>query len=61
MSRRVTIRMPDDVYDLLVERAKVEQRTVSNLVILLLKQKLNVAANVAQDSTTGTPPQSNAE
>jgi len=40
MSKRTTIRIPDDVYDQLNERAKREQRTVSNLVILLLRKAL---------------------
>jgi len=47
MSKRTTIRIPDDVYIQLIARAQAEQRTVSNLIILLLKQSLNVATNVA--------------
>lgn len=53
MSKRTTIRIPDDVYTQLSERAKAEQRTVSNLVVLLLKQSLSVAASVAKPSASG--------
>lgn len=38
MSRRTSIRIPDDIYQQLVERARAERRTVSNLVIALLAQ-----------------------
>lgn len=54
MSKRTTIRIPDDLYAQLVEQAKAEQRTISNLVILLLKQSLNVAANVAESKITAS-------
>lgn len=61
MSRRTTIRIPDDVYTLLAERAKAEQRTVSNLVILLLKKSLSVAANVAVEPGKADPAHPNVE
>lgn len=61
MSKRTTIRIPDEVYTRLVERAKAEQRTVSNLIILLLKQSLNVATNVADIADRGIAPQHNAD
>lgn len=61
MSKRITTRIPDDLYVQLVERAKAEQRTISNLVILLLKQSLNVAASVAKPSEIGDIPQQDAE
>jgi predicted CopG family antitoxin len=64
MSKRTTIRIPDDVYSQLSERAQAEQRTVSNLVILLLKQslenKMNVATNVADAGNRAETPQHNA-
>lgn len=40
MSKRTTVRIPDEVYSQLVERAKREQRTVSNLIVLLLTEGL---------------------
>lgn len=40
MSKRTSIRIPDDLYAQLVERAKKEQRSVSNLIIALLSQSL---------------------
>lgn len=40
MSRRTSIRIPDGLYVQLVERAKKEQRSVSNLIIALLTQAL---------------------
>lgn len=36
MSKRTSIRIPDDLYSYLVVRAKDEQRTVSNLIVNLL-------------------------
>ena len=53
MSKRQTTRIPDDLYARLVERAKAEQRTVSNLIVLLLNQGMNVAGSVAK-TTEGT-------
>lgn len=61
MSKRTTIRIPDDVYIQLSERAKAEQRTVSNLIVLLLKQSLNVAANVAKQNESGDTTHQDAE
>lgn len=61
MSKRTTIRIPDDVYIQLSERAKAEQRTVSNLIVLLLKQSLNVAANVAKQNESGDTAHQDAE
>lgn len=40
MSKRTSIRIPDELYTQLVERAKKEQRSVSNLIIALLTQAL---------------------
>lgn len=40
MSKRTTIRIPDDVYDQLSDQAQREQRTISNLVIVLLREGL---------------------
>ena len=40
MSKRTTIRIPDDLHEQIVKRAKEEQRTVSNLIILLLNQAM---------------------
>lgn len=40
MSKRASIRIPDELYIQLVERAKKEQRSVSNLIIALLTQAL---------------------
>lgn len=40
MSKRTTIRIPDDLYGELLTLAIQEQRTVSNLVILLLRESL---------------------
>ena len=38
MSKRTTVRIPDDLYRWLAERAKRERRTVSNLLIALLAE-----------------------
>lgn len=43
MSKRTTIRIPDDLYTWISERAKVEQRTISNMIISLLNQARNGA------------------
>lgn len=40
MSKRTTIRIPDDVYDQLSHQAQQEQRTISNLAIILLREGL---------------------
>ena len=60
MNKRITIRIPDDVYALLLARAKVEQRTISNLVIVLLKKELNGATNGAGHGDDGDSPHSSA-
>ena len=49
MSRRTSIRIPDDIYQQLVERARAERRTVSNLVIALLAQA--VGSSVGSEPT----------
>jgi predicted DNA-binding protein len=36
MSKRTSIRIPDELYEYLTGRAKREQRTVSNLIVSLL-------------------------
>jgi predicted CopG family antitoxin len=56
MSKRTTIRIPDDLYIQLAARAKNEQRTVSNMIVLLLNQALNVATNVAEKADIANPP-----
>jgi predicted transcriptional regulator len=61
MSRRTTIRIPDDLYARLAERAKAERRTVSNLVIFLLSQSLNVATSVSNKPETGDTAQPGGE
>lgn len=38
MSKRTSMRLPDDLYQWLVERAQRERRTVSNLVVTLLSE-----------------------
>lgn len=53
MSKRTAIRIPDDLYRLLVERAVREHRTVSNLLIYLVNvaldcERRNVAVSVAR-------------
>jgi predicted DNA-binding protein len=53
MSRRTTIRIPDDVYNRLAAQAEREQRTVSNLAIVLLREGLNNRANDSQDDHLG--------
>lgn len=63
MSKRTAIRIPDQLYLLLVERAAKEHRTVSNLLIYLVNvaldcERRNVAANVAdkqKDGNEGAP------
>lgn len=36
MSKRTSIRIPDELYEYLTDRAKQEQRTVSNLIVNLI-------------------------
>jgi predicted HicB family RNase H-like nuclease len=38
MSRRVSIRIPDELYAKLVERAAQERRTLSNLITALMSE-----------------------
>lgn len=38
MSKRTTVRIPDDLYSWLATRAQRERRTVSNLLIALLSE-----------------------
>lgn len=38
MSKRTTVRIPDDIYRWLAERAARERRTVSNLLVTLLAE-----------------------
>lgn len=40
MSKRTSIRIPDELYQRLVERAMAEQRTVSNLIVALLSKEI---------------------
>lgn len=40
MSKRTTIRIPDDVYNDLLQIAKFEQRTISNLIVRLLRESI---------------------
>jgi predicted DNA-binding protein len=58
MSKRTSIRIPDELYDYLVVRAQRERRTVSNLIVNMLAVgvdllKLNDSQN---DSQSGTAP-----
>jgi predicted CopG family antitoxin len=61
MSKRTTIRIPDDLYTRLIDRAKSEQRTISNLVIFLLNQSMNVATSGTAQPTSTVSPHPNAE
>lgn len=56
MSKRASIRIPDDLYAQLVERAKEEQRSFSNVIIALLTQALKSQdrAQRAEDKTKGS-------
>lgn len=38
MSKRTTVRIPDEIYQWLAERAQRERRTVSNLLVALLAE-----------------------
>ncbi len=42
MSKRTTVRIPDELYQWLVERAAREHRTVSNLLVALLSETRKV-------------------
>lgn len=58
MSKRTAIRIPDQLYGLLVERAAKEHRTVSNLLIYLVNvaldcERRNVAPSVAKPPGEG--------
>ena len=52
MSKRTSIRIPDDLYILLVERAKNEQRTISNLIVSLLVQSIDKPQNRSHSPAT---------
>lgn len=59
MSKRTSIRIPDDLYDQLSKRAKTDQRTVSNLIVFLLNQSINVATSVAATGKSSDTPHPN--
>jgi predicted CopG family antitoxin len=61
MSKRTSIRIPDDLYTRLAKRAKREQRTVSNLIIFLLNSSTNGATNGAAQSASEEMPHQDAE
>jgi hypothetical protein len=52
MSKRTSIRIPDDLYRYLVDRANREQRTVSNLIVYLLTQSVHLAPDTAPEENT---------
>ena len=47
MSKRTSIRIPDELYAQIAERARDEQRTISNLIVALLTQTLKNAPQIA--------------
>ncbi len=49
MSKRTSIRIPDELYAYLAEQAKREQRTVSNLIVSLL----TISAKNTERNTRG--------
>lgn len=54
MSKRTSMRIPDDLHQWLAERAQRERRTVSNLVVTLLseaRERERVKADNASKST----------
>ena len=55
MSKRTSIRIPDDLYTQLVARAKREQRTISNLIVAILTQNIKDDDATAQHTTPETP------
>ncbi len=61
MSKRTSIRLPDDLYVRLQKRAEQEHRTVSNLIVVLLTQGLidsvddSQANKVASEGRTPKP------
>jgi predicted DNA-binding protein len=62
MSKRTSVRIPDDLHQQLTERAQREHRTISNLIVALLSEKIeeearNVATSVAASTKDdGSPP-----
>lgn len=52
MSKRTSIRIPDDLYAKLQMRAEQEHRTVSNLIVLLMTKGLLDSGNDSQTNTT---------
>lgn len=69
MSKRTTVRIPDDLYRWLAERAQRERRTVSNLLIAVLAEARDhdpvvtraVTQTADQPSHDADAPQHNAE
>jgi predicted transcriptional regulator len=45
MSKRTSVRIPDDLYAWLEERARKERRTVSNLLVALLAEARDRESN----------------
>jgi len=65
MSKRTSIRIPDDLYAQLVAQAQRERRTVSNLIVALLadsvtnsdtkpKAALDTASDIRQNAASET-------
>lgn len=50
MSKRTTIRIPDDLYEQIAEYAKKDQRTISNVVVLFLRHAVQDRRLVAEKS-----------
>lgn len=53
MSKRVSLRIPDDLHQTLTEQAEREHRTISNLIVALLREtqrigQVSVAPGVAK-------------
>jgi predicted DNA-binding protein len=51
MSKRTSIRIPDELYDYLVARAQYERRTVSNLIVNMLAVGVDLLKIADQNST----------
>jgi hypothetical protein len=54
MSKRTSLRIPDELYDELAKRAKRERRSLSNLIIALLAEAVSqsVSSSGHDQSTT---------
>jgi predicted CopG family antitoxin len=53
MSKRTSVRIPDELYDELAKRAKRERRSLSNLIIALLAEAVSQSVSSSgQDQST---------